>query len=77
MTDVWKGAYTALVTPFSSDGAIDEPALRRLVDWQIESGIEISDCCEAIAFLNQCLCHRGGSALSSRLIGRCHDPHPL
>jgi 4-hydroxy-tetrahydrodipicolinate synthase len=30
---------TALVTPFK-DGAIDESALRNLIDWQIESGIQ-------------------------------------
>jgi 4-hydroxy-tetrahydrodipicolinate synthase len=34
---VFRGSYTALVTPFS-DGAVDEKALRALVDWQIESG---------------------------------------
>lgn len=28
-----------MVTPFRSDGSIDEPALRSLVDWQIESGV--------------------------------------
>ncbi len=33
------GCGTALVTPFSSDGAVDESALRALVDWQIEEGI--------------------------------------
>jgi len=30
----------ALVTPFSQDGAIDENALRNLVAWQVESGID-------------------------------------
>ena len=34
-----KGWMTALVTPFK-DGAIDEAALRNLIDWQIESGIQ-------------------------------------
>jgi 4-hydroxy-tetrahydrodipicolinate synthase len=29
------GCGTALVTPFARDGSVDEPALRRLVDWQI------------------------------------------
>ncbi len=29
------GCGTALVTPFRADGALDEPALRALVDWQI------------------------------------------
>ncbi len=29
------GCGTALVTPFRADGAVDEPALRALVDWQI------------------------------------------
>src|SRR5271156_4121836 len=35
-----RGCGTALVTPFSQDGAIDEDALRNLVAWQIESGID-------------------------------------
>ena len=34
------GCGTALVTPFQSDGSIDEPALRGLVEWQIENGID-------------------------------------
>jgi len=34
-----RGTGTALVTPFRANGAVDEPALRRLVDWQIEQGI--------------------------------------
>jgi 4-hydroxy-tetrahydrodipicolinate synthase len=34
------GCGTALVTPFRRDGAIDEPALESLVNWQIESGID-------------------------------------
>ncbi len=33
------GVYTALVTPFQSDGLIDEEALRSLVDRQIEGGV--------------------------------------
>jgi 4-hydroxy-tetrahydrodipicolinate synthase len=35
-----RGCGTALVTPFHQDGSIDEPALRNLVAWQIESGID-------------------------------------
>ena len=34
---MFSGSIPALVTPFR-DGALDEPAFRRLVDWQIESG---------------------------------------
>jgi 4-hydroxy-tetrahydrodipicolinate synthase len=34
-----SGCGTALVTPFGADGAVDEQALVRLVNWQIESGI--------------------------------------
>src|ERR1700758_2146840 len=34
------GCGTALVTPFHADGSIDEPALRGLVDWQVENGID-------------------------------------
>jgi len=35
-----RGCGTALVTPFTQDGAIDETALRNLVAWQVESGID-------------------------------------
>ena len=35
-----RGCGTALVTPFHQDGSLDEPALRNLVSWQIESGID-------------------------------------
>ena len=35
-----RGCGTALVTPFRQDGSLDEQALRSLVAWQIESGID-------------------------------------
>src|SRR6202048_830367 len=35
-----RGCGTALVTPFRQDGAIDDAALRNLVAWQVESGID-------------------------------------
>lgn len=35
-----RGCGTALVTPFHQDGSIDEAALRHLVAWQIDSGID-------------------------------------
>jgi 4-hydroxy-tetrahydrodipicolinate synthase len=35
----FKGSMTALVTPFK-DGAVDEAAFRKLIDWQIESGTQ-------------------------------------
>jgi 4-hydroxy-tetrahydrodipicolinate synthase len=35
-----RGCGTALVTPFLGDGSVDEQALRSLVEWQIESGID-------------------------------------
>lgn len=34
---MFQGSYVALITPFR-DGAVDEVALRRLVNWQIEQG---------------------------------------
>ncbi len=36
---MFEGVFTAIVTPFTEDGKIDEEALRRLVDFQIEKGI--------------------------------------
>lgn len=35
-----RGCGTALVTPFQADGTIDEVALRNLIEWQIQSGID-------------------------------------
>jgi 4-hydroxy-tetrahydrodipicolinate synthase len=34
-----QGCGTALVTPFTPDNAVDEPALRALVRWQIDEGM--------------------------------------
>ena len=39
------GCGTAIVTPFRADGSIDEAALRALVNWQIESGIDFLVAC--------------------------------
>ena len=41
MTMTLQGCGTALVTPFTRDGAIDEKALRALVDWQLAEGIHM------------------------------------
>jgi 4-hydroxy-tetrahydrodipicolinate synthase len=35
-----RGCGTALITPFRQDGSIDDAALRNLVAWQVESGID-------------------------------------
>jgi len=37
----FAGAGVALVTPFTRSGALDEPALRRLVRRQVEGGIDV------------------------------------
>ena len=34
-----RGSFVALITPFR-DGKVDEPALRSLVRWQLESGTD-------------------------------------
>ena len=34
-----SGCWTALITPFTQSGDVDEQALRALVDWQIAEGI--------------------------------------
>ena len=39
-TPLFQGTATALVTPFDEDGAFDERAFRRLIQFQIEGGIE-------------------------------------
>jgi len=39
MPRVLTGCGTALVTPFTAQGDVDEAALRRLVEWQIAEGV--------------------------------------
>ena len=39
MPRVLTGCGTALVTPFTANGAVDEAALRRFVEWQIAEGV--------------------------------------
>ncbi|HTO07217.1 MAG TPA: 4-hydroxy-tetrahydrodipicolinate synthase [Myxococcota bacterium] len=35
-----QGTYTALVTPFASDGSLDLESLAKLCEWQIASGVD-------------------------------------
>ena len=37
---VFKGIATALITPFAEDGGIDYGQFGKIIDWQIESGID-------------------------------------
>lgn len=39
MTSRLSGCGTALVTPFTAGGTVDEPALRALVEWQVAEGV--------------------------------------
>ncbi|MEK6279502.1 MAG: 4-hydroxy-tetrahydrodipicolinate synthase [Acidobacteriota bacterium] len=39
--DWMRGCATALVTPFTADGAIDEAALTRLIEYQINGGVKL------------------------------------
>jgi 4-hydroxy-tetrahydrodipicolinate synthase len=37
----FQGTGTAMITPFKDDGAVDEKALRRFVDFQIHGGVDM------------------------------------
>jgi 4-hydroxy-tetrahydrodipicolinate synthase len=37
----FQGTGTAMITPFTADGAVDEKALRRFVDFQISGGVDM------------------------------------
>ena len=37
---MFQGSIVALVTPMRSDGGVDEPSLRALVDWHVEQGTD-------------------------------------
>ena len=39
------GLGTAIVTPFRADGSVDTDALRALVEWQIQSGVDFIVAC--------------------------------
>jgi 4-hydroxy-tetrahydrodipicolinate synthase len=39
MTEILRGCGTALATPFTQNGEIDEPALRAFVEWQVTEGV--------------------------------------
>jgi 4-hydroxy-tetrahydrodipicolinate synthase len=40
MAKQFRGSYTVMVTPFTEDGAaIDVPALKRFLDWQLQVGV--------------------------------------
>src|SRR5665213_1625020 len=41
MTHMLRGTGTALATPFNADGSIDFESFRRLVDHQLEGGVEM------------------------------------
>lgn len=43
MTDrqSYRGSMTAIVTPFTAAGDVDEAAFRALIDWQIEEGTKV------------------------------------
>jgi 4-hydroxy-tetrahydrodipicolinate synthase len=38
--NLFRGLGTALITPFTDSGALDEPALERFVDFQIDGGVD-------------------------------------
>ena len=37
----FQGTGTAMITPFKDDGSLDEKALRRFVDFQIDGGVDM------------------------------------
>jgi 4-hydroxy-tetrahydrodipicolinate synthase len=47
-----EGVYVAMLTPFSADGTVNETELRKIVDFQIEAGVDglfpVSSCGESI-----------------------------
>src|SRR5687768_9679013 len=45
MRTQFTGVGTALVTPFRKDGALDEPAIKRLVRRQVDAGIHFVSPC--------------------------------
>jgi 4-hydroxy-tetrahydrodipicolinate synthase len=42
---MFKGSFVAIITPFKEDGDLDLDALKKLVEWHIESGTDAIVCC--------------------------------
>ncbi len=40
VNDIFRGVHTALITPFTSTGSVDIGAFKRLVEYQVDSGID-------------------------------------
>lgn len=40
MSEPWRGTFTALVTPMTADGALDREAMERLIELQVDGGVE-------------------------------------
>lgn len=40
MEKMFRGVFTAIITPFKSSGEVDEDALKKLIDFQIENKID-------------------------------------
>lgn len=40
MTKRFRGVYTALITPFTTGGLVDEAALEKIIEFQIDQGID-------------------------------------
>jgi 4-hydroxy-tetrahydrodipicolinate synthase len=40
MDKMFRGVFTAIITPFKSNGEVDEEALKKLIDFQIENKID-------------------------------------
>ena len=36
---MFKGVFTAIITPFKQDGSVDEECLKKLIDFNIENGV--------------------------------------
>lgn len=42
---IFTGCGTAIITPFLADGSVDYPAFEKLINWQIEEGIDAIIAC--------------------------------
>src|SRR5258708_33515681 len=68
-----SGCGTALVTPFSQSGEIDERSLRAFVEWQITSGVHFIVPCGSTgeaATMTAAEHRRGGDVIAAQTRGR-------
>jgi 4-hydroxy-tetrahydrodipicolinate synthase len=74
--NIFRGLGTALITPFTLDGAVDYKALKRLVEYQLDNGADFL-CILATTAESPCLTHKEKDDITAFIIELVHGRIPI